>query len=365
MFRILLVSVLASSLAMTAANAQNDEPSLVTKVYKIGDLVASRPSYAIEPNAWPTTAGKLQAPKEKDGDKTQGGMGGGFGGLGGGGGQGGGMMNVPDSIPKYISPQMGGMGGMGGMMMPEPSFSSDLLAKLGIDQTLYEELITVIKSVRNDQWEEYGGPYTLTTFRDQFIIRATDDVHNEISQLLKTLREQAAETTVEIEWLVTNVEVSNESTNEQVGTSALASGAVTCRDRQVVSTSMGTHKNYIMSAVPVVGESIAYMPTVEKFLSGWTVEIRPTFKELSDKQETATIDAVVTYSETPQEPELINHTPEVTIDRVSMEATQLAGTVNCKSGTWVQVAEMSQSVPSEAEKAKQSYKLYVRWTRSE
>lgn len=372
MYRLILMSILSVAGFASHGIAQPIEDELEMQVYKIGDLVASSPSFANDTAKWPGTTGVNQ-----DGENSQasqidaagygGGLGGGYGGGGMGGGGGGGMMNVPDTIPKYISPQMGmamgGMGGgMGGVMMNSPAQDASLL-RMGIDRTLHAELLQVIQSINYGQWDQMGGPFTLQTFGDSLIVNADADTHKKLAQLLEILRKQKNdEPSLKLEWVVTTAASLEGSADEELVKSSLASGLFISMDRQAVSGSAGTHQNYITGSAPVVGgELVGYMPTVTKLISGWVVELRPVLRDKSNGAPAAQINAVVSYSSPSQSPELIEHTPDVRIDRVSLKAVQLVGSSVCPQNEWKEVAAFEQNEQSDSESLPNTFKLFVRW----
>lgn len=177
-----------------------------TKVYNVADLVIPIPNFtaggrmglagayadamgsATASGGW--SGGAMSAPvylASKDGSSARGTLDPSImaqtGGMGGGGG---GASNVPGNMPMA-----GGPGGMGGMSMAD-----------------FDSLIDLIQNtVATDKWLDNGGVGTIEPFEANLslVISQTQDVHEEIADLLEQLRRmQDLQVTIEVRFITLN-----------------------------------------------------------------------------------------------------------------------------------------------------------------
>jgi hypothetical protein len=300
----LFVTWLALSAELASAQQDGDDPDrLVTKVYRVADLVLPTPNYSFRGVFLPGLRGSTAAGGHEGlGGATMGGYsGGGMGGMGGAGGGmggGGGFFTVPDepsadapsatanpassariesdrAILKQVAPPSGGGGrGMGGMMSGQvPHEGSSVRFTL-------DDLITAIqRSIEPNSWDEDGGPGSIYPLGNMLIISQTNRNHEQIQQLLSTLRSEGAvprSISIEAYWLLLSDDEleslasdGKSSTGSVVKADALAEltrdkkacrAQLTCFDGQTVHVVSGNVKSLVSSLIPVVGQAGADSP---------------------------------------------------------------------------------------------------------
>ena len=148
-------------------------------------------------------------------------------------------------------------------------------------------------------WDRVGGPGSITSFDDRFlIINQTLRVHRAIESLLaeiRTKREIGRTLVVELHWLwldaaqheqlVGNAKpTAAEHAPWLVNAKALAQladkvpgfrGQIACTNGQLVHLASGDRQSVITSAIPVVGSGVGYQPVIERPNVGVVIELRP------------------------------------------------------------------------------------------
>ncbi len=144
----------------------------------------------------------------------------------GGGGFGGGMMGAPLAVmanhsgtkasagidPNILAQMAGGMGSMGGMGTGSQASTMPLGfgpgGAGGGSQADFDSLIELIQStVQPESWEDVGGPGSVAPFETNLslVIRQTEEVHEEIVDLLEQLRRmQDLQVTIEVRFITLN-----------------------------------------------------------------------------------------------------------------------------------------------------------------
>jgi len=263
----------AGTLASLVASAQTPDAShrMVTKVYRIFDLVSEVPQYpfhGLQMNSLSRDSNPFGSGQPMG---NMGGMGGGqaggaAGGMGGGMG-GGGFFQIEETLHQAG----GGMGGMGGGM----GFGNAAGAVAGPSQIAgfrfsADELIdSITATVAPDSWEDVGGDGALQYLGGMLIISQTKEVHGEIAALLDLIRSNSnATTSVEINayWVgVKGTEqikrASDQANDRSVDRTWLkeavaqsgASGRIVCLDGQTVHLAAGNFRTVVTGFTPIVG----------------------------------------------------------------------------------------------------------------
>lgn len=279
-----LVAALAGGLYARAAEqneAGKNEPAaneLVTRVYPVADLIFIPPNYPFQgistdvPGQTKASSGFMGGGGVFEGGSMGGGFGGGGGGFGGGGGGFGG-------------------GGFGGQAHDPQARNAPETGVDAAEPSIRQLTKVVQETVATETWSQFGGPGTLTVFGSRLIINQTPGVHEQIKQLLTSLRASGAvQSTVTIRawWLRLDAAqhqklVADQSTaspplvNRSV-LKAFASeqtadaGEITCFDGQTVHIISGRFRNAITGVTPVVGQNDlpALPPTREVQLASAT-----------------------------------------------------------------------------------------------
>lgn len=142
----------------------------------------------------------------------------------GGGGFGGGLMGSPLAVmanrtgakasagidPSILAQMTGGGGAMGGGGMPQtmPMGMGGPGGAGGASMADFDSLISLITAtVQPESWEDVGGPGTVAPFETNLslVIRQTEEVHEEIVDLLEQLRRmQDLQVTIEVRFITLN-----------------------------------------------------------------------------------------------------------------------------------------------------------------
>ena len=140
------------------------DPSVVVRIYDLGDLFAVAPPYPAELGGtlsknpgylFPSPTGEYS--------------GSGFGGLGGGG-----FFSTPHDVAS----------GLGGTTMSQAGSAQSV-------RTSQEELIaTIKKTISPEMWDEAGGPSTIAKLGNAFVISADEETHKQVDSLLNLFRKR-------------------------------------------------------------------------------------------------------------------------------------------------------------------------------
>ncbi|MDA1014375.1 MAG: hypothetical protein O3A00_07980 [Planctomycetota bacterium] len=146
---------------------------VIVRIYDLGDLFAVAPTYAAMRNGdlSPMNSGLLFS------SQLGGGSGRSMGGMGGFGG--GGVFSTPATIQRSsmsAAPvtQFGGEGAQSSL----PSASQADLIK------------TIKKTISPDMWDDQGGPSSIATLGNAFVISTDEDTHEQIDSLLNLFRKK-------------------------------------------------------------------------------------------------------------------------------------------------------------------------------
>jgi hypothetical protein len=343
-------------------------------VYNVGDLIAKPADLRYDSGRWPGT-GRLRTNSNSidtlQNNSMQGGMGGPSGGLGGGSG---GMFQVPDRLPSHISPQFGGegmggmgggMGGMGGMgtmgssyVPPAQTGGSGSRTQYGLDPNLFSQLITAILSIDPESWEEMGGVCTIRPFADTLVIFAHPPMHQKIQSLLDTLRAQTGiHRTLTIDFVITGEDQISDIEDQQLMESAIVSGTLASVNRQVATVTAGEQQNYVVGATPIASTTIGYQPVSIHPMMGWLLEFEPSL-DLNGDGKQAKIDVTAEFTRATEGSQTIMVTDQLSLDRLSIAATSLSGTVVGPAGQWHEVASLQNEA---TDNTVGSLHMYVRW----
>ena len=369
MRRNIVVMVFLTGLVACTPSFAQQEAELVAKVYNVGKLVSKHSNLSYSSGRWPGT-GILKEAASKAGDEAKGGFGGGAGAAGGGGG----MMRIDDAVPSHVLPQMGGMGGGmaggmggfgGGYVDPRLAYEASF-ERLGIDAELHRQLLDCLSRIDAEQWEMMGGPASIAIFGDTLVIHATSAMHKKIQSMLEALNSVSGiHRSLNIDWVVSTSDQVPVASDKTDFSEALFHGSVACLNRQAVSASSGTQVNFVTGLIPVVGGTeVAHQPQTVHPLMGWLFEFRPSFvpAEEGSDSDFAAIDVAVSHTEPTDAPaESIRISDNAQIDRVSLDARSLTGTVYAKAKQWIRVGSMVHcAAGSEAGDSGKLF-LFVRW----
>jgi hypothetical protein len=290
-----LVLVMVSGLPVRAQRAESAPAAgekFAIRTYEVGDLIINVPDYASPSGSEATGAGGV---------------------MGRSGGVGGGFFNVPDdadlgdrshTLPSepIVMTQMGGGGtgggGMGGGMGMMPSgAASPAAASSDPLQIDFDTLIDAIVSVCSpNTWQENGGGEgDIKVVGAALVVRQTNAVHNEISDLLDQLRAGSARrrtVTIDARWLQLNSDeldqllagedgkLSRETLNALTRRHTSLRAMTNCFSGQGVYLISGTRRNVVSGYIPVVGSIDRSTPEIAfTSLTSLTGEASVTFVE--------------------------------------------------------------------------------------
>jgi hypothetical protein len=317
---------------------------------------------------------------------------GGTGGGGFGGGTGGGFFQVQTNT------QPGGLGGVGGMAVegsresggqPGGRFESRPPLFRNV-----EDLIETIKTIVGpDTWDDVGGWGAISYFSGLLLIRQLPENHEEIDELLETIRSQggtAQTAIVDAHWLLldsaelgqlvppnpspargtSRLTVDQAALNKLAGQVPGYRGRLTCFSGQTVHLASGSRRALVTSAIPVVGSGVGYQPVLAVPNVGVVLQVTPS---LLPGMEAAILDVQSTVtgwnepeqlpfvgSDSPPTAKLEGHmgaqtltqepggSPSVTIDRADVPTHQLAATLRVPLGEPVLVGGLTLQ-PTEGE----------------
>ncbi len=275
-----------------AAKDEDEVEPVVTKVYRVVDLVVPTPSYRYQGTFLPAVGGPTRA-QGGMGGMGGGMMGGGIGGMGGGMGGGGmGMFQVADNTNQR--PAAGG-GNTGGVIAPTTTGQRAETANR-IDMDSLIEAITA--TVDPHTWDSVGGPGSITDLGGMLFISQTETVHTKVKEFLEMLRRENGTlqvVTTEAMWLsltreqLASLEPKVAGANRAgapIDPNALAAipdesrryrGQITSFNGQTVYLVSGQIKSTVLGAIPVVGGGdVGYQPVVAEPHLGVLLEITPT-----------------------------------------------------------------------------------------
>lgn len=313
-----------------AADADEVDERQTIRFYPVQDLLLPNHGYRFDGRTLPGV--------DPSGDRT------GFGGGGGGGGFGAGQQAVQGgffAVPNQVAPQFGAGGGGGGggggqfTNMAAAPMTTDY-NPLGIDS---DTLITVITSiVEPEAWEDVGGPNKITMLGGRLVVRATGDVHMELTEFLKQVRlttKSRLPVSVEAYWFrVDRTKAANFPTTDAALQALLKStrpdvaGRVRCLNGQTVTISAGTRQTVTTDLVAVSGGTkSAYQPTSVFPNIGTLLEVKPQLLE-GDK---VMMNVHSTVSESNGKSTKRAH-GNIELDDAAVDAQQIATTCVAKIG---------------------------------
>jgi hypothetical protein len=278
----------------TSRTRTGDEAPRVVRIYDLSDLYAVAPPYpAREPADLVDDAGPI-FPQVMVEASAQGGLGG--GGFGGGGG----VFAVPSTVSRVKTDRAtlrqvsGGSGA-----------ASHESVRTGVDNLID----TITTTIEPDQWDEVGGPSTITSLGASLVVSAPAETHSQITALLDLFRKQWGSlrtVSVEAHWLWLTEEqlaaaiAEGKGMNPPAPYGALSPAAwqelqaqaraaeaerknyhavVTCYNGQTVSALAGVQRLVVSGLTPVVGggeeEAAAYNPQVKAVQDGVALQITP------------------------------------------------------------------------------------------
>jgi hypothetical protein len=284
MFRIqwrFVVSLAAAAFLATNCNAHAQlapAPKLITKVYRVDDLILPSPNYPFRGTWLPgmnsgrgESSGARSSPFRKR--QKSGGMESMMGGAG--------MM--PSSGAPGMGADMMGPGAMaGGGSEGKKGGDSESFTLTTND--LIEALVTFVEP---DSWNQDGGGAEIARLGSSLIVRQSAEAHKQIEELLSALRDESSAMqtlTVEARWLLLDSEqlaglktaifrgapIAADPPNEPFR------GQVTCFNGQTVHIVSGRLQTVLQGGVPVVGAGgSGYQPTIMTPHVGALLEIRP------------------------------------------------------------------------------------------
>ncbi len=150
------------------------EPTLVVRIYDLGDLFAAAPDYPAQRDCDLSADSRSLFPAVSM-ERTGMGMGG-MGGMGGGMG---GWAVRPESLKTSGSTQP---------ILPQLAAGSD---SLGSGRTSIDDLIEAITStISVESWDEVGGPASITSLGNSLLVSADDQTHRQIDALLQLFQKR-------------------------------------------------------------------------------------------------------------------------------------------------------------------------------
>lgn len=261
---------------------------LVTQFYDVSYLVASQqPPVSVGSNTGDNSPAIATTTTP-----VSGGLGGGQGGLGGGGmggfgggGLGGGQFSVPAEPGQFGG--SGGEGGMGGFQLPWPHAGGT-----SVNASTVAGLIQRI--VAPDSWDTVGGVGVITVFGNVLIVRQTQAIQRDVSDLLTSLTDMVAEQQsfqLEAWWLPVSETVQGELKGILNGAhidaamteklTALCNaesgfhGTLRCREFAIGKMDSGEQTPVVAGSTPVVGAgSSGDQPVVQLLHLGLMLEAR-------------------------------------------------------------------------------------------
>ncbi|MBI2823616.1 MAG: hypothetical protein HYX69_02870 [Planctomycetia bacterium] len=376
----------AAPAAAPAAEEEEHEEELEIKVYRVIDLVSPVPNYPYTGTYLPKMSGTPSGSLTYGGMPVQGGgmggMGGGMGGMGGGGFGGGGMGGGGGGMFRVADDTLWQLGGVGrgqaaaGGASPAPS-------PLRIDMGRLIETITSL--VVPDSWEESGGPGSISPIGGALAVSQTPTVHAKLEKFLGALRRESGTVStlsIEGQWLLldgqqlaqlrgpkTDAKTAMGRTLNRQALAALPDearrhkGQITCFNGQTVHLVSGRMETKLQGAIPVVGSSPAYQPIIVTPHLGALLQITAA---LLPGDEGALVDLFGSVTEwgKPAEPVKLNGAegsanPAVEVDRINVNAQQLATSLRVPLGKPVLVGGMTMAGDGPGHQDPRGRQLYL------
>ena len=348
----------------STARSNQENNSLILKVYDVGDLLAPSPDYPYR-GGIPTARSGLEKKTPFAGGGGFGGTGGGFGG-GGNGGSGG-----------------GGGGGFFQVPQEDVAFSPPAKANVRHGRMTIEGLIeAIIATVHPDTWEVAGGPGVCHPLGQSLLVRQTAAVHEEIAALLDALENQASAVvlTIEARWLQVSqqrlddlmLESSSSNTASSAPTIPVAlmgpltadtqvfGGRISCFDNQTVHLVSGERRNIVTAVIPVVGTgAIGYQSMTSLINVGALLEVTPSLVRDGSEVVLNVQSTVTEHSD--RKPEVSASIAEGVpgIDMLGIRTQQLSTSVRVPVNQPVLVGGMSSVGATSSEKAGQQLHLVL------
>lgn len=376
------ISVVGHAAAAQAESNDESEAPLVIKVYRVLDLVSPVPNYPYEGTYIPgLTRGTLGAGAAGlmgggiSGAGVTTGMGGGMGGMGGGmgggmmggtgGGMGGGMFRVGDVLAQQAPPPALGQptaaparpAGMGGSAVGNP--------RAGFRISWGPLMNAITSLIDPDSWEENGGPGSLQPIGGALAVNNTEAVHKKITELFAALRRETDNLrtlSIDAQWLLLDeaqLRGLNIASAKETGTAAQAReqlvtlpasvertrARITCFNGQTVHLISGHLETKIQGAIPVVGGTaeVGYQPTIALPHLGTLLQVTALILP-GDDGVLVDLHSLATRPKRETQPVRLGgdgQFPKVQVDRVDIEAQQLATALRVPSGRPVLVGGMS------------------------
>jgi len=162
-----------------------EEPQMIVRIYDLGDLFSLAPPYEARHASDISPNGQLLFPRGPmgPGGQTLSGMGG--MGMGGMGGVGMGAWNVEDPVP-------------GKAPAARPA-SKDVLYQLyetpegrmaAVRSSIEDLMDAITNTISTDEWQEVGGPATMTNLGTSLLVSASESTHEQIDALLNLFRKR-------------------------------------------------------------------------------------------------------------------------------------------------------------------------------
>ena len=280
----------------TSRTRAGEEAPRVVRIYDLSDLYAVAPPYPAREPTDLIDAARGIFPEVTVEASSQGGLGGGFGGLGGGGG----VFAVPSSVSRGKTERG---------TLHQVSGSSGAASHESVRTSVDNLIDTITTTIEPDQWDEVGGPSTITALGASLVVSAPAEIHSQITALLDLFRKQWGSlrtVSVEAHWLwLTEEQVAaaiaegkglhppapfgslSAAAWQQLQAQARAAdqerknyhAIVTCYNGQTVSALAGVQRLIVSGLTPVVGggeeEAAAYHPQVKAIQDGAALQITP------------------------------------------------------------------------------------------
>ncbi len=273
----------------TARSRTGEDPVKVVRIYDLSDLYAIAPPYPAREPGDLTDAARPIFPEVRVEASAGAGMGGG-----------GGFFAVPSSVGRGKASQQ---------PLHQVSGGSGVAANESVRTSVNNLIDTITTTIEPDQWDDRGGPSTITALGASLVVSAPAEIHSQITALLDLFRKQWGSlrtVSIEAHWLwLTEEQVAaavaeGKGLNPPAPFGALSPAAwqqlqaqaragdqerknyhavVTCYNGQTVSALAGAQRLIVAGLTPVVGggenEAAAYSPQVKAIQDGAALQITP------------------------------------------------------------------------------------------
>ncbi|HUE73031.1 MAG TPA: hypothetical protein VMP01_19255 [Pirellulaceae bacterium] len=278
----------------TSRTRTGEDAPRVVRIYDLSDLYAIAPPYPAQEPADLVDATRSIFPEVKVEASAGAGLGG--GGFGGGGG----VFAVPSTISRGKSRST---------TLHQVSGGSGAASNESVRTSVDNLIDTITTTIEPDQWDDVGGPSTITALGASLVVAAPTETHAQITALLDLFRKQWGSlrtVSVEAHWLwLTEEQIAaaiaeGKGLNPPAPFGALSPAAwqalqaqaraagqarrnyhaiLTCYNGQTVSALAGVQRLFVSGLTPIVGggesESAAYNPQVKAVQDGAALQITP------------------------------------------------------------------------------------------